>query len=93
MYRTGARLGTAFDDYNTRSGLLKGTRSSSCNGPSFQAIHDAVEVGEVVRENTQYVAERTEYPRIQNVIDIVHGRGIRLPDGERLRLMAGCVQS
>jgi len=92
MCRTGARS-TAFNDHDTRSDLLEGTRSSSGNGPSFQAIHDSVEIGEVVREDTQYVAEGTEYPRMQNVIDIVHGRGVRPPDGERLEFMAGCVRS
>ncbi len=52
MCRTGARLVTAFNDYDTRSSLLEGTRSSSGNGPNFQAIYDSVKAGEVIRKNT-----------------------------------------
>ncbi len=77
MCRTSTRLAIAFDDYNTRPNLLEETRSCFDNGSNFQTIHDTLKVEKVVDENAQYVAEETEYPRMQNVIDIVHGRGIR----------------
>jgi hypothetical protein len=72
--------------------LLEGTRFYSGNGSNFQAIHDTFEVGEVVGENAQYVAEGTEYSRMQNVIDIGHDRGIRSSNRERLGFVAGCVR-
>lgn len=81
MCRTDACLATAFNDYDPRLGSLEATRSSG-NGLSFQAVHDTAGVREVVGENRQYIAEGTEYPRMQDVVDIVHGRGICPPDGE-----------
>jgi len=55
-------------------------------------IHDTFEVEEVVDENAQYIAEETEYSRMQNVIDIEHDRDIRSSNRKRLDFVTECVQ-
>jgi len=72
--------------------LLEETRFYFDNDSNFQAIHDTFEVEEVVGENAQYVAEGTEYSRMQNVIDIEHDRDIRSSNRERLDFVTECVR-
>ena len=87
-----ARLAIAFDDHNTRSNLLEETQFYFNNHSNFQMIHDTFEVEKVVDENAQYVAEETEYSRMQNVIDIMHDCDIRSSNRKRLNFVTECVQ-
>jgi len=72
--------------------LLEETQFYFDNGSNFQTIHDTFEVEEVVDENAQYIAEETEYLRMQNVIDIEHDRDICSSNRERLDFVTECVR-
>ena len=55
-------------------------------------IHDIFEVEKVVDENAQYIAEETEYSRMQNVINIKYDHDIRSLNRKRLNFVTEYVQ-